>query len=470
VSLSKRSIARKIGKLRTSATIVGPHKRTQDRSSRKIRHSCFIPDRYQNQVTPREPYARCFTLVSFREYPMRLSLWLLAFTALSTGGCVFPCSNGACSSTGEPRYVSPAARFFGTEKLLPQKILSSQCDLGQCQPRPYLTCSKYLPFMDRWTSSSMAKRCADRYLLRQQFQTRCWISKHYKAGFRDAFNDIANGESGEVPAVPPPKYWNTHYRTEKGKRCVEQYFDGYRSGSALAAAEMTTMKTIGASYDWSIQKPKGPCASPLTNDGCAPGGSSQPNSFSAGCSTGMPPQQPSVFAVGPQMNPQPPASGIGPANSWPPQSNYQNNYNASPTPDPQFGQQFPSYQNSPAPYGAASEMLPQPSPNSMYPYPDLPVPSASRPDTGRNLNLPSPALPTPGYANPGGTFNSQPSTQNQFSRSINNQPHGSAQQPGGPLTPGFSGAPRGQVTPGKLGPPDEFQHEPPAWRYPTPQR
>jgi hypothetical protein len=143
--------------------------------------------------------------------------------------------------------------------------------------------------MDKWTSSAMARRCADRYLLRQQFQTRRWISKHYKTGFRDAFMDVANGESGEVPAVPPPKYWNTHYRTEKGKQCVEQYFDGYRSGSALAAAEMNTMKTIGASYDWSIEKPKQPCASSAmlagncghggacsTGQGCALGGGYSP--------------------------------------------------------------------------------------------------------------------------------------------------------------------------------------------------
>ena len=395
---------------------------------------------------------------------MRLSLWLLALTALSTGGCVFPCLNGACSSTGEPRYVSPTARFFGTEKLLPQTLMSSQCDLGQCQPSPYLTCSKYLPFMDRWTSSKMAKRCADRYLLRQQFQTRTWISKHYKAGFRDAFNDLANGESGEVPAVPPPKYWNTHYRTAKGKQCVELYFDGYRAGSALAAAEMTTMKTIGASYDWSIQKPKAPCASPMTNGGCAPGGQSHPMP----CSSGMPPQQPSVFSVGPQVSPQTPASGIGPANSWP----AHNNYGVSPTPDPGFGQQFNPYQNSQNSAdqnGVAPGTMPQQSPGPSYPYPDLPTPSANRPDTGQNLNLPSPAMPTPGYASPGGSFNAHPSTRSQFSQPSNNQPSGSAQQ-NGPLTPGFSGTPRGQVTPGRLGPPDEFKSEPPAWRYPAPQR
>ncbi len=429
---------------------------------------------------------------------MRLSLWLLALTALSTGGCVFPCSNGACSSTGEPRFVTPAARFFGTEKLLPQTVLSSQCDLGQCQPSPYLTCSKYLPFMDKWTSSAMAKRCADRYLLRQQIRCRRWISKHYKAGFRDAFQDVANGESGEVPAVPPPKYWNTHYRTEKGKQCVELYFDGYRSGSALAAAEMTTMKTIGASYDWSIEKPKTPCCpSPNCNTGngarcstgpqcspgggCSPGGMGQslptfpqamPSQFGAPAfgqptagyqSGGLPPEPPTVFSVSPQATP--PASGIGPANSYPPP----NQLGPAPTPNPGFGQQPNQYQGPPNQYGAAPGPIPQQSQDYANPVPNLPSPTANGFDSGRSLNLPAPALPTPGYSSPGGNTGVQTAPQNQLSQPFNNQSNAGSPQ-NDPLTPGYSGSPQRQIRPGKLGPPDQFKSDPPAWQYRAPQR
>lgn len=404
---------------------------------------------------------------------------------------MFPCSNGACSSTGEPRYVTPAARFFGTEKLLPQKLLSSQCDLGQCQPSPYLTCSKYLPFMDKWTSSAMAKRCADRYLLRQQIQTRTWISKHYKAGFRDAFQDVANGESGEVPAVPPPKYWNTHYRTEKGKQCVERYFDGYRSGSALAAAEMTTMKTIGASYDWSIEKPKSPCGpSPNCNTRNGGGNSAvglgqsamgqpaptfpQPmqSQFGAatfgpppaGCQPGrMSPEPPSVFSVGPQPNPT--ASGIGPANSYPPP----NQFGPAPTPAPGFGQQPNQYPGPPSQYGATPGPVPQQSHGYANPVPNLPSPTANGFDSGRSLNLPSPALPTPGYANPGGNAGGQTTPQNQQSLPFNNQPAAGSPQHG-PQTPGYSGSTQRQIKPGKLGPPDQFKSDPPAWQYRAPER
>lgn len=404
---------------------------------------------------------------------------------------MFPCTNGACSSSGEPRFVTPTARFFGTEKLLPQTVLSSQCDLGQCQPSPYLTCSKYLPFMDKWTSSAMAKRCADRYLLRQQIRTRNWISKHYKAGFRDAFQDVANGESGEVPPVPPPKYWNTHYRTEKGKRCVEMYFDGYRTGSALAASEMTTMKTIGASYDWSIEKPKSPCGpSPNCNTGNGGGYSagglgqsamgqaaptfpqSMPPQFGAttfgpplaGCQPGrMLVEPPSVFSVGPQTNP--PASGIGPPNNYPPS----NHLGPAPTLDPGFGQQPNQYPEPPSQYDTAPAAIPQHSQGYTNPVPNLPSPTASGFDSSRNFDLPSPALPTPGYANSGDNTGVQTAPQNQQSLPFNNQPAAGSPQ-NGPLTPGYSGSPQRQIKPGKLGPPDEFKSDPPAWQYRAPER
>ena len=420
---------------------------------------------------------------------MRLSLCLLALTALSTGGCVFPCSNGACSSTGEPRYVTPAARFFGKETLLKKTKLN--CDLGRCQPSPYLTCSKYLPFMDKWTSSAMAKRCADRYLLRQQLQTRRWISQHYKAGFRDAFQDIANGESGEVPPVPPPKYWNTHYRTKNGKQCVELYFDGYRSGSALAASEMTTMKTIGASYDWSIQESKSPyehagaCSTwqgCSASGGCPPTGPGQTMQFasgfpqemptqfgqpSPGCQAGgIPAEQPFVFSVSPQTNPLPPASDIGPANSYP----TPNNYGTAPIPDPGFGYQQNQMQHYPRQFpGSHPGVKQQPSPGFTNPIPNLPSPAAKELDSRSNLNLSAPALPTPGYADSGGNFSPEASPQTQNSQPNNDQTRSGSPQ-SRPLTPGFSGPPLGQIKPGKLGPPDKFKTDPPVWQYRSPQR
>lgn len=418
---------------------------------------------------------------------MQLSQWMLASIALVTGGCVLPCSPGACSISGEPRFISPASRFFSTEKLIPQRTVSNTPG-GNCQPRPYFTFSKYLPLVDRWTSTRTARRCADRHLLRQQFQCRKWISKHYKSGFRDAFTDIANGENGEVPAVPPPKYWNTHYRTERGKRCVELYFDGYRAGAALAATELTTMKTIGASYDWSIQKPNEPCAVPgRCNNGIGgqhasyssgPGSSlnigyppgvtgqtmpfpmGQPQSDCQSCQTESPApfaghsDQPSVI----QLNPTSPVPAIPSSPTNPPSGSH----GAGSVPGPGFHQPQDQYQNSTGRYGIA----PQRPQQQQQP----------EPDPGQRSQSLMPGVPAPGYTSPGGTRLNLPSPQNQYSSPNSDflpnvrPPGNNSQRPDGPLTPGFSGKPPGQVLPGRLGPPDSFKSDPPVWQYPQPQR
>ncbi|MDA0283093.1 MAG: hypothetical protein O3B86_07035 [Planctomycetota bacterium] len=399
---------------------------------------------------------------------MRFPLWLLAATALTTGGCVLPCWNSACSSSGEPRFVTPMARFMGTEKLLSRECATGGCATGRCQPKAYLTFSKYWPGMDAWTSSSMATRCANRHLLKQQVQDWTLISKHYKDGFRQSFVDIANGESGEVPPVPPPKYWNTHYRTEKGKRSVELWFDGYRAGTVLAAAEFGPMKTIGASYDWSIQKPNssrvkttailpGVSISPGTDQNMSPA-MGMPGSDCQSCQTGqpyqggmMPTQQPSAFPMQQQPQtyhqppnyPTPPGFPIGQPNGFAPPQNYAPGL----SPDPGFN----PYQDSPGQFGASPGNLGLPSPQS---------------------SLPSPGYSSPDYSSPGGSGNGQFSPPSQFPIPI---PHARQSGPGdqhqnGPLTPGFSGPPRGQVIPGRLGPPDEFKTDPPVFRRLPPGR
>ena len=224
------------------------------------------------------------------------------------------------------------------------------------------------------------------------------------------------------------------------------------------------MQTIGASYDWSIQKPKAPCASPgLCNQGAghfagaiAPGGAGYPMPYQQGwpatgcqsCQAGpLPAQQPSVF----RMNPQPPASGIGPANTYPAYPDPEN-YGPEPA-QPGFGQQQNPYDSAPGQYGMAPE------------------PQQPQRDTG-----PMSGLPSPGYTDSNGVpatlpfRQNQPSAPGQFPQPNTGPPGTDAQQRGGALTPGFSGNLPGLVRPGKLGPPDEFKSDPPAWQYPAPQQ
>ncbi|MBI1310289.1 hypothetical protein GC176_03200 [bacterium] len=177
---------------------------------------------------------------------MRHLSWLAVAAALLAGGCQSPCGGGVCSSTGSP-FFPPLPCFFGTA------IKSSQtgaCDDGECVASGYLTFAKYWPALDGWATEMTAKKCAKKELLRRQWEAKTYLPQDYKRGYTQAFIDVANGESGEVPAVPPPRYWNTAYRSERGRKAADCWFDGYRTGAADAAIKLASLRQIASSGDW----------------------------------------------------------------------------------------------------------------------------------------------------------------------------------------------------------------------------
>ncbi len=58
----------------------------------------------------------------------------------------------------------------------------------------------------------------------------------YKDGWKTGYFDVARGESGCVPAVPPEKYWHCKYQQPEGQLCVCTWFNGYRDGVQAARA------------------------------------------------------------------------------------------------------------------------------------------------------------------------------------------------------------------------------------------
>jgi len=182
--------------------------------------------------------------------------WLATAILLVSSGCITPCLTGACNSS-QPLYVSPMTRFGSVEKKWPDACEPTEF----CKPLPYFTFGKYWPKLDEWRTTRTALKCARRNLFKQMWETKSWINAHYREGFAQAFIDVANGGNGELPAVPPPRYWNAHFRSAKGEWRVERWFDGYRAGSAIALVQMQPLRRITASYDWSIEKPKPPFVS-----------------------------------------------------------------------------------------------------------------------------------------------------------------------------------------------------------------
>lgn len=59
---------------------------------------------------------------------------------------------------------------------------------------------------------------------------------HYAHGWRAAYTDVLMGGDGRCPPVPPQTYWSSKYQDEVGDAIIDDWFHGYRDGSASAMA------------------------------------------------------------------------------------------------------------------------------------------------------------------------------------------------------------------------------------------
>jgi hypothetical protein len=63
------------------------------------------------------------------------------------------------------------------------------------------------------------------------------FSTDYERGYKDGFADYLDyGGNGTPPPIPPREYWKIGYRTPAGHQAIQDWFDGFRHGSAEAQA------------------------------------------------------------------------------------------------------------------------------------------------------------------------------------------------------------------------------------------
>lgn len=376
--------------------------------------------------------------------------WLAIAMLVFIGGCVTPCFTGACNSK-DSLYVSPMARFGAVEKRIPE------CGpTKSSKPFPYFTFGKYWPFLDEWKTTTTATKAARKVLWKQMWETKQWINAHYRAGFTQAYIDVANGGNGELPPVPPPRYWNAHFRSAKGQWRAERWFDGYRAGAAMALVEMQSLRRITASYDWSIQKPQEPfVSSPLgASNVCPPMG--RPPVVPTG-GFGMPGSQyqgQPIPSYGPPNQPMAPGYGtppgqFGPQRYPPPGNNIQ-------SPPPAYGGPGPA---GAFPGGPGIGAPPQGFAPGTGPQPQRPLPNPSgiaipaQPPAGQTIGPAANQPLTPGLSGaPAVTGNSESITPAPGGRPLQPKPK--------PLVPGFSS---------DANRPSGIPNDPPVWRTRPPQ-
>ncbi len=103
---------------------------------------------------------------------------------------------------------------------------------GPCDGyRPAYHCGSPDGLLDR-KSVHHASISSANQALNEQFNG--GVSRDFRYGFQQAFLDIANGGSGALPAVPPPRYWTAPYRTTWGHNKALDWFEGYEAGASAA--------------------------------------------------------------------------------------------------------------------------------------------------------------------------------------------------------------------------------------------
>ncbi|MEO8495438.1 MAG: hypothetical protein ABI614_10225 [Planctomycetota bacterium] len=90
---------------------------------------------------------------------------------------------------------------------------------------------------DAWKTSGLADAGAD-----------------YKDGWQTGYYDLSMGSDGQVPPVPPKKYWNSKYQNPVGQQLISDWYAGYQDG--VIAAERV------GEFEWQLVPSSGVAALP----------------------------------------------------------------------------------------------------------------------------------------------------------------------------------------------------------------
>lgn len=123
------------------------------------------------------------------------------------------------------------------------------------------------------------------------------LREHIGRGFRQGFQDVAGGGTGETPIFPPGYYWGPEYRNQKGSEAIAAWFRGYQDG-VLAADQAGIRDYVPLPTSWAPANVTG--QNGYNQNGYGPGGypgQGMPNGYGP---SGMPGE-----AIPPGLSPMP---------------------------------------------------------------------------------------------------------------------------------------------------------------------
>ncbi len=121
--------------------------------------------------------------------------------------------------------------------VLPVWAVASGCSLIENGTRNLVVDVVHYPqHLSEWSACHRNDKLADaawNYI--RQINPECEESIHYARGFQQGFADyLEAGGTGAPPPIPPRQYWKTRYQTPRGHQAVDEWYAGFRHGSAMA--------------------------------------------------------------------------------------------------------------------------------------------------------------------------------------------------------------------------------------------
>jgi len=95
----------------------------------------------------------------------------------------------------------------------------------------------YCAHSDKYLSHHRHQRMAEMtWKSIEQAKPRGMYSADYAFGFRDGFADYLDAGPGNMPTLPPRRYWKGRYQTPEGHQAILDWYDGFGHGAQVAAA------------------------------------------------------------------------------------------------------------------------------------------------------------------------------------------------------------------------------------------
>ena len=158
--------------------------------------------------------------------------------SLSSESFILTCALLVSILTGLTGCASTDCSYEATYSPISSRV--KKCFLfhhDKCSPHPYRSLDGYQSDLDKLVVKHAAKKCAKQSLKTLACNCKEKPSKAFRDGYQQAYIDIALGDSGEVPPVPPEEYWAAHYRTPTGYLQSQEWFTGYKLGAEHALAD-----------------------------------------------------------------------------------------------------------------------------------------------------------------------------------------------------------------------------------------